>query len=296
MGADPLLTDFQKALHRRGASPHTVRNYLRDVEALASYLDGQGLSLSAATPSAVRGWLGVLAVEHAPRSRARALASVKAFYRHFVRKGVLAQNPAGAMRGPKLPVTLPKFLPVDDAFALLERPGEATLLALRDHALLEVLYGAGLRVSEACGLSLDDVDLQGRVLRVLGKGRKERLGPLHVGAAEVLGRWLARRGELLAKRRRGQDAQAVFLNARGGRLTPRSVARHLDSYARAAGLLRHVSPHALRHSFATHLLAGGADVRSIQELLGHASLSTTQRYTHVSVELLQAVYDKAHPH
>jgi integrase/recombinase XerC len=291
-----LLADFQKALKRRDASVHTVRNYVRDVVAFSGYLEAQGLSLPSATPVAVRGWLGVLAVDHAPRSRARALASVKAFYRHLVRTGALAQSPAGAMRGPKLPVTLPKFLPVDDAFALVDRPGEATLLALRDHALLEVLYGAGLRVSEACGLSLADVDLQGRVLRVLGKGKKERLCPLHPGAADVLGRWLSRRGELLAKRRRGQDREAVFLNARGGRLTPRSVARHLDAYARAAGLQQHVSPHALRHSYATHLLAGGADVRSIQELLGHASLSTTQRYTHVGVELLQAVYDKAHPH
>jgi integrase/recombinase XerC len=296
MGADPLLADFQKALHRRGASPHTVRNYLRDVAAFATYLKRSGLSLLAATQPSVRGWLGVLAVDHAPRSRARALASVKAFYRHLLRTGRLEQNPAGAMRGPKLPVTLPKFLPVDEAFALVERPGEATLLALRDHALLEVLYGAGLRVSEACGLSLEDLDLPGRVLRVLGKGRKERLCPLHRGAAEALQRWLARRGELLARRWRGQDARAVFLNFRGGRLTPRSVARHLDTYARAAGLQQHVSPHALRHSYATHLLAGGADVRSIQELLGHASLSTTQRYTHVGVELLQAVYDKAHPH
>ncbi len=296
MPQDALLADFHKALLRRGASPHTVRNYLRDVGAFAQYLGGNGQTLRTATPMAVRGWLGVLAVDHAARSRARALASVKAFYRHLVRTGQLAQSPAAAMRGPKLPVTLPKFLPVDEAFALVERPGEATLLALRDHALLEVLYGAGLRVSEACGLCLDDVDLPGRVLRVLGKGRKERLCPLHPGAAEALGRWLARRGELLVKRRRGQDGRAVFLNFRGGRLTPRSVGRHLDAYARAAGLLRHVSPHALRHSYATHLLAGGADVRTIQELLGHASLSTTQRYTHVGVELLQAVYDKAHPH
>jgi integrase/recombinase XerC len=296
MPADALLADFHKALLRRGASPHTVRNYLREVAAFARYQEGNGQTLRSASPTAVRGWLGVLAVDHAPRSRARALASVKAFYRHLVRTGQLPQSPAAAMRGPKLPVTLPKFLPVDEAFALVERPGEATLLALRDHALLEVLYGAGLRVSEACGLSLDSVDLPGRVLRVLGKGRKERLCPLHPGAAEALGRWLARRGELLSKRRRGQDARAVFLNFRGGRLTPRSVGRHLDAYARAAGLLRHVSPHALRHSYATHLLAGGADVRSIQELLGHASLSTTQRYTHVGVELLQAVYDKAHPH
>ncbi len=296
MRTEALLADFRKSLERRGASGHTIRNYLREVACFATYLEGRRQGLLEATQTAVRGWLGVLAVDHAPRSRARALASVKAFYRHLVLTGRLQQNPAGAMRGPKLPVTLPKFLPVDEAFALVERPGEATLLALRDHALLEVLYGAGLRVSEACGLSLLDVDLEGRVLRVLGKGRKERLCPLHPGATEALRRWLARRDTLLTKRRRGQDARAVFLNVRGGRLTPRSVGRHLDAYARAAGLQRHVSPHALRHSYATHLLAGGADVRSIQELLGHASLSTTQRYTHVGVELLQAVYDKAHPH
>jgi integrase/recombinase XerC len=296
MRKEALLADFRKSLQRRSASAHTIRNYLREVAAFATYLEARHLGLLEATHSAVRGWLGVLAVDHAPRSRARALASVKAFYRHLLLTGRLEQNPAGAMRGPKLPVTLPKFLPVDEAFALVERPGEATLLALRDHALLEVLYGAGLRVSEACGLSLRDVDLQGRLLRVLGKGRKERLCPMHPGATEALRRWLSRRDELLTKRRRGQDARAVFLNFRGGRLTPRSVGRHLDAYARAAGLQRHVSPHALRHSYATHLLAGGADVRSIQELLGHASLSTTQRYTHVGVELLQAVYDKAHPH
>ncbi len=294
--SDSLLADFRKSLLRRGASVHTVRNYLRDVAAFAKYLDGLGQGLLEANHGSVRGWLGVLAVDHQPRSRARALASVKAFYRQLVRSGQLTASPAGSMRGPKLPVTLPKFLAVDEAFALVEQPGAATLLALRDTALLEVLYGAGLRVSEACGLSLDDVDLASRVLRVLGKGKKERLCPLHPGAAEALRQWLLRRGELLAKRRRGQDARAVFLNVRGGRLTSRSVARQLDAYARAAGLQRHVSPHALRHSYATHLLAGGADVRSIQELLGHASLSTTQRYTHVGVELLQAVYDKAHPH
>jgi len=292
----PELADFRKALLARGASPHTVRNYLRDVQAFARYLERQSRRLGEAGHPHLRGWLGTLAVDHAPRSRARALASVKAFYRFQVASGALSHNPAAALRGPKLPVTLPRFLPVDEAFALVDRPGEASLLALRDHALLEVLYGAGLRVSEACGLSLEDVDLPGRVLRVLGKGRKERLCPLHAGAAETLGRWLARRGELLARRRPGRDASAVFLNFRGGRLTPRSVARHLDAYARAAGLQRHVTPHALRHTYATHLLAGGADVRSIQELLGHASLSTTQRYTHVGVELLQAVYDKAHPH
>ncbi|HXX30016.1 MAG TPA: tyrosine recombinase XerC [Myxococcaceae bacterium] len=296
MAGHPLLAEFERALVARGASRHTVRGYRRDVQALATYLARSRLDLTEATHPTIRGWLGTLAVDHAPRSRARALASVRAFYRHLVRTGALARSPAAALRGPKLPHSLPRFLPVDEVFALVERPGDATLLALRDRALLEVLYGAGLRVSEACGLSLDDVDLAARVLRVLGKGRKERLCPMHPGAAEALRRWLERRAELLARRRRGQDSRAVFLNFRGGRLTSRSVARHVEAYARAAGLQRRVTPHALRHTYATHLLAGGADVRSIQELLGHASLSTTQRYTHVGVEQLQEVYDRAHPH
>jgi integrase/recombinase XerC len=161
--------------------------------------------------------------------------------------------------------------------------------------MLEVLYGGGLRVSELCGLSLRDVDFPQRTVRVLGKGNKERICPLNEGAIDALKAWLERRGELLAKPGKKQDPSALFLNFRGGRLTTRSVERHLDKYVQQLGLQRELSPHALRHSFATHLLAGGADIRSIQELLGHASLSTTQRYTAVSFEQLQAVYDKAHP-
>jgi integrase/recombinase XerC len=199
------------------------------------------------------------------------------------------------VKSPKLPKTLPKPVPIDELLALLETPSQKTVLGLRDRAIFHVLYGGGLRVSELCGLSLDDVDPKAGLVRVMGKGSKERLCPLNPKALEALSLYGARRGELLAKIRPGQDPDALFLNYRGGRLTARSIARHLDKHVVACALARKISPHALRHSFATHLLAGGADVRTIQELLGHASLSTTQKYTAVSFELLQQVYDKAHP-
>ena len=281
--------------HTRRASPHTVRNYVSDVAQFEAWLSERQLALRAATHATIRSYLATLAVDRKETSRGRKLASIKAFYRFLVREKGLASSPAALVRSPKLPKTLPKVLHVDEVFALLEVPSRDSVLGLRDRAMLEVLYGAGVRVSELCGLSLSSVDLRGRAMRVLGKGRKERLCPLHEKAAGALEAYLARRGELLA--RAGKDAapEALFLNYRGGRLRPRSVARHLNRYVQQCALRRHVSPHALRHSFATHLLGSGMDVRSIQELLGHASLSTTQRYTAVSWDLLQQVYDKAHP-
>jgi integrase/recombinase XerC len=295
MPRDPIL-DFEQTLARaRGLSPHTVSGYLRDVRAFARYLEGTDRTLLTAEHATLRGWLGTLAVEHAARTRARALASVRAFYRHLVRTGRLASSPAAAVRSPKLPQTLPRVLPVDEVFALLAVPGKEGPLALRDRALFELLYGSGLRVSEACGLDLDRIDLRSGTVRVLGKGRKERLCPMNGPTVAALRAWLERRGELLARPAPRQAPDAVFLNHRGGRLTSRSVARHLEATVQRLALQRRVSPHALRHSFATHLLAGGADVRVIQELLGHASLSTTQRYTHVAIEQLQAVYDRTHP-
>jgi integrase/recombinase XerC len=279
----------------RRASPHTVRAYLGDLRRFRRYLEGQGLTLEGATHPAVRGHLGVLAADHHPSSRGRALASIRAFYRFLVRRRAIAASPARRVKTPKRPGRLPKVVPVDELFALLSQPSARTVRGLRDRAILEVLYGAGVRVSELCGLSLDDLDLPGRTLRVMGKGQKERDCPLHGPAVDALQAYLARREELLGRPAPGQDPEAVFLNARGGRLSARSVARQLDGYVLELALARRVSPHALRHSFATHLLAGGADVRSIQELLGHASLSTTQRYTDVTFEHLQAVYDRAHP-
>jgi len=293
----PLLEKFRAHLvDEKGASPHTVRNYFIDLVDFERYLvERMKLSLLSASHAAIRGYLGTLAVEHAPASRARRLASIKSFYKFLVRQKLLPGSPAKLVKSPKLPKKLPKVLPVDELFAILDIPSRDTVLGLRDRAILEILYGGGLRISELCGLDLLDVDRGERIIRVMGKGSKERLCPVNAQSIRALEAYLARRGELLAVPHAGQEVEAVFLNYRGGRLTPRSIARHLDAHVLACALQRKVSPHALRHSFATHLLGGGADIRSIQELLGHASLSTTQRYTHVSWEQLQAVYDAAHP-
>ena len=289
------LVRFQAHLEHRGSSPHTVRAYLKDLVRFEAYLGEQGLTLLEGGHAQIRGFLSVLAVDKKATTRARQVASIKAFYRYLVRQKVLPGSPAKAVKSPKLPKLLPKALPVDEVFALLITPLGRTVLGLRDRAILEVLYGGGLRISELCGLDLRDLDRSGRVVRVMGKGSKERICPLNPKAIAAIDAYLQRRGELLATPRPGQAPDALFLNFRGGRLTTRSIARHLDAHVEKCALARKVSPHALRHSFATHLLAGGADIRSIQELLGHASLSTTQRYTHVSFEQLQAVYDKTHP-
>jgi integrase/recombinase XerC len=293
---DAHVSQFLRHLEvARAASKHTLRAYAGDLRAFAAYLEPLGVSLLAVTHLHVRGFLGVQAVDHAATSRARRLAALKAFYKFLVRRKVLETNPARRTKTPKLPQRLPRAVPVDETFALMDSPQLNRLLGLRDKAILEVLYGGGLRASELVGLSLEDLDRSNGVVRVLGKGNKERLCPLNATALEAIDAWLGRRGELLAKPHKGQDPTALFLNHRGGRLTTRSVGRHLDAYVLRLGLDKKLSPHALRHSFATHLLAGGADIRVIQELLGHASLSTTQRYTHVGFEQLQQVYDKAHP-
>lgn len=279
----------------RAASKHTLIAYRQDLAAFMKYLAPQQVALEQATHLHIRGFLGVESVDKAATTRARRLAGIKSFYKFLVRRKVIEVSPARRVKTPKLPQRLPRAIPVDETFALMGAPDTERVLGLRDHAMLEVLYGAGLRVSELCGLSLDSVDRRSAMVRVLGKGNKERLCPLNELAIASLDAWLARRPELLAKPHKQQDPNALFLNFRGGRLTPRSMQRHLDTYVKRLALNRTVSPHSLRHSFATHLLAGGADIRTIQELLGHASLSTTQRYTAVSFEQLQAVYDTAHP-
>lgn len=294
--SSPHVDAFLRHLEvSRALSPHTLKAYAQDLKALEAYLAPQNVALEKVTHLHLRGFLGVQSVSLAPASRARRLAGIKSFYGFLARRKIIEVNPARRVKTPKLPQRLPRAVPVDEAFALMEAPDAQKLLGLRDMAMLEVLYGGGLRVSELCGLDVRDLDARSKTVRVLGKGNKERLCPLHDGAMEALRAWLERRSELLAKPGKKQAPEALFLNFRGGRLTTRSVERHLERYVQQLGLQRKVSPHALRHSFATHLLAGGADIRSIQELLGHASLSTTQRYTAVSFEQLQSVYDKAHP-
>ncbi len=290
------VDDFLRHLEiSRAASPHTILAYSKDLKAFMAYLAPQQVPLEKVTHLHIRGFLGVESVKLAAASRARRLAGLKSFYKFLTRRKVIEVSPARRVKTPKLPQRLPRAVPVDETFALMEAPDVEKVLGLRDAAMLEVLYAGGLRVSELCGLDLKDLDARAKTVRVLGKGNKERICPIHDGALEALREWLERRGELLAKPAKNQAPNAMFLNFRGGRLTTRSVDRQLVNYVKQLGIQRKVTPHSLRHSFATHLLAGGADIRSIQELLGHASLSTTQRYTAVSFEQLQSVYDKSHP-
>jgi integrase/recombinase XerC len=237
---------------------------------------------------AIRRFLAHLHGELKKSSIGRKLAAVRAFYRYLLREGIVVKNPAELVSTPKKEQKIPFHLSIDEITALVEGPGETTILGLRDRAILEVLYSCGIRLSELTGLSVQDIDREGRLVRVLGKGNKERIVPLGRQAATAVAAYL--------EERRDPSGDAPFLlNARGGRLTGRSVARIVDNYLIKLATMKKVSPHTLRHTFATHLLEGGADLRAIQELLGHASLSTTQKYTHVSIDRLMEVYDKAHP-
>ena len=295
------LAEFDLHLaDERAVSPHTRKAYVDDVGRFLAFLSGfagrdpAAIAADEVDALAVRSWLAALRAEgHARTSIVRRLSALRSFFAFLEREGLAAGNPARGVATPRTGKALPVTLSVAEAAAVVEAPPADTELGLRDRALLELLYATGLRVSELVGLSLSDVDLPSRQVRTLGKGRKERIVPFGERAAEALAAWLPARLALLAGRRvRGEP---LFLNARGGRLTDRSVRRVLLAALSAAEVTRHASPHALRHSFATHLLAAGADLRTIQELLGHASLATTQKYTHLDVERLMEVYRKAHP-
>ncbi len=280
----------------RRASLHTRRAYLVDLAQYTAYLAEAGQAVVPASPALVRGFLARQAGTAGAASLARKLSAVRSLYRFLVREGLAAGNPARAVASPKRPKRLPEVLPEEEVAVLVEAPAEPLPLQLRDRAFLELLYASGLRVSELTGLDLDDLDLSQRLVRVLGKRSKERIVPFGRSAEAALRRYLDEARPVLAAGSSGAGARgALFLNFRGGRLTSRSVARRLDGWVLASGLPRHVHPHVLRHCFATHLLGNGADLRGIQELLGHASLSTTQRYTHLDWKRLAAVYDQAHP-
>ena len=273
----------------RGASSHTLRSYRVDLADFSSFVarHAPGTAVSAVDSRIVRAWVVDLHARRlAPATIGRRLAAVRSWLRFLVRRGVLRTNPARDVRSPRLPKTLPNFLPVDDAKTLVDGRAVGGAARTRDLAILELLYASGLRVSELAGLDLDDVDRSDQTLRVLGKGGKERVVPYGEAAARALESHLSQRGF---------DDGPLFVNPRGRRLTVRSMHTIVRRSARAAGLVRRVTPHTLRHSFATHLLDGGADLRMIQELLGHSRLSTTQRYTHVTPDRLAAVYDAAHP-
>ena len=286
------------ALHlaaERNCSPHTRRAYASDLAQLVQHL-GPEARPDTVQADDLRAFLAAGHRRLQPASIARKLAAIRAFYRWLAREQTLVRDPSAGLLAPKLPQRLPRPLSVDDCEALVESKGSAepaSLALLRDRALVELLYGAGLRVGEAVALDVRDVDVLAREVRVLGKGSKERSVPLPQAAQEALSAWLA------IRRRPGYQAEPLFVSfrpgAQGRRLGERSVRRLLAARGRGAGVVDHVHPHRLRHSYATHLLDMGADLRSIQELLGHASLATTQRYLAVSAARLFEVYDKAHP-
>jgi integrase/recombinase XerC len=279
----------------RHCSPNTVRAYLSDVEEYAAYLKRAGMPATIASIDVptLRGFLARIHGAREPATIARKLSSIRAFARFLVRRGALPRDPVQGIASPKQKKLVPRTLTVDETFALLDAPEGDGAAAERDQAILELLYASGLRVSELCGLDLEDVDRAGRTVRVRGKGNRERVVPFGKHAEHALGRYLERRPAFGCEGDR--DGQALFLNRFGGRLRPRAVQRLVQKHLAAAGVPRGATPHTLRHAFATHLLGGGADLRGIQELLGHASLSTTQRYTHVTVDHLMEVYDRAHP-
>ena len=275
------------AVERR-ASPHTVRGYAGDLREFSAFLSGAGDHGPAAIDMrSVRAYLASLHQRGLAKSSiGRKLASVRSCLRFLARRGVIEQNPARLVRSPRPPRRLPSFLPKDESKQLLDRGPGPSASGRRDHALLELLYATGIRVAECCGLDGTDVDRSHGTVRVLGKGDKERVVPVGEVALEAIDAYLAARG---------RPDGPLFTNARGGRLTTRSAQRIVGREARLSGTSRRVTPHTLRHTFATHMLGEGADLRLIQELLGHRRLSTTQRYTHVSPEHLMKVYDAAHP-
>lgn len=279
--------------HERQASPHTIRGYQDDLGQFAAYLaEAVGPEADPAAADARRlrsyaAWLGTRG--YAATTVARRLASLRSFFRYQRRQGSVALDPTAGLRNPKQAKRLPKLFGVEEVGRLLESIPTATWLGLRDRAMFEVLYGGGLRVSELVGLDLADLDLEEGLVRVRGKGRRERLAPIGPLASAWVARWLP------ARRPARAGEGAVFVNHRGTRLSTRSVGRLLEDYLRALGLDPAASPHTLRHSFATHLLDRGADLRSVQELLGHRSLTTTQIYTHVTGERLLDAYQDAHP-
>jgi integrase/recombinase XerC len=289
----------------KGYSDHTLRAYGNDLEAFFSFIaesqasaEGRQKHTHAVSPTQIdgiiiRGYLGFLHRQNKKTTIARKLSAIRSFFKFLVKQGVISENPAEFVLTPKQDKTIPTYLSVDEMFRLLDSIKTDTLLGLRNRAIFETLYSSGIRVSELAGMNFSDVDFSSAVIRVLGKGNKQRIIPIGQKALKAITAYR----ELLGRQMDSEALKngALFLNRYNKRLTVRSIARILRKLVDAVGLLTPVSPHALRHSFATHMLDSGADLRVVQELLGHKSLSTTQKYTHVSIDRLMETYDKAHP-
>ncbi|MEW6586730.1 MAG: tyrosine recombinase XerC [Nitrospirota bacterium] len=283
-----LVAEFLRHLEfEKGASPHTLRAYKKDLDAFLESVEAVPEGVDVID---VRGFVaGQIKKGLGKTTVARRLSSVRSFFKYLYREGYVQSNPAKLVSNPKAPKKLPRFLSVDDVFSLVEQPEGIGFLPARDRAVMELLYSSGLRVSELSGLNTEDVNIKENLVKVHGKGKKERIVPVGSKAADAVKTYLIER--ILLKSRE----KALFLNRLGTRLTDRGVRRIVVKYARRLAVSGRIGPHVLRHTFASHLLQGGADLRVIQELLGHSSLSTTQKYTHLDITHLMDVYDKAHP-
>jgi len=281
----------------KGYAQHTIINYRRD---LLDFADTAGTEIDVESLDApiIRNYVYSLNIKNKSSSVARKLSALRTFFKFLEQENVIRHNPMRSISTPKQEQHMPVFLSVDEVFALLDAPGKGETPAARDNAILELLYSTGMRVSELVACNLASLDFGSEMVRVKGKGNRERIVLIGQQAIKKLGAYFGEREELIRNSlQQGKkiDKEAVFLNSRGTRLTARSVERLIAEYGRKAGIDKPVTPHVLRHSFATHLLEMGADMRSVQELLGHASLSTTQKYTHLDMVHLMKVYDKAHP-
>jgi len=291
---DPYIEKFLRYLEvERGMSPHTLRAYKKDLDDFAELCPSPPEDIELID---IRGFLSdQITGGRAKSTVARRLATLRSFFRYLYQEGYVKVNPAKLAPAPKTPKHLHSFLDVDDAFSLVQSPKGMGILPVRDRAILELLYSSGLRVSEMEALNIDDLNIREGMVRAQGKGRKERMVPVGAKAVESLKYYLIERALFRKKRAVAAEEQALFLNKNGRRLTSRQIRRIVVKYARMIGIEGQIGPHTLRHTFATHLLTGGADLRAIQELLGHSSLSTTQKYTHLDIGHLIDVYDKAHP-
>lgn len=295
---DKYLSSFEDYLSsERNYSKHTLKAYMADIKEFALVLKEMGLvsadngdiDFAHLDETPIRTYISRLYGKNKKVSISRKLASVRTFFEFLIRSGKLKSNSAKLVPTPKGEKRLPTFLTVDEVVKLVETPGSDNVYESRDRAILELLYSCGLRVSELVGINLNELDLNSMSVKVLGKGNKERMVPLGSKAATAIKTYLPQRLDLKPK------DDYLFVNSRGGRLSTRSIDRIIKKYAAISGIPKNISPHVLRHTFATHLLGGGADLRAIQEMLGHQSLSTTQRYTHTSIEKLMEIYDKTHP-
>ncbi|MCB2184247.1 MAG: tyrosine recombinase XerC [Desulfobulbaceae bacterium] len=295
---ETYLHSFIKWLEvEKGYSPHTVSNYRRDVLEFLSFSE-EPMHVDSIDVHFVRSFVFQLNSRCKSSSVARKLSALRTFFRYLLKEKIVDHDPFAAVSTPKQGKYIPVYLTIDEVFTLLDEPGMNDTFCLRDKAVLELLYSTGMRVAEIASLNIDRVDFAGGMVKVTGKGNRQRLVPMGDPALDRINDYLPERRELTAARvKRGHEPElkALFLNSRGGRLTTRSVERIVSYYAERAGIATRVTPHALRHSFATHLLEMGADLRAVQELLGHASLSTTQKYTHLNMDHLMNVYDGAHP-